>query len=324
MLNKYKKKLKELALYTSFRKLRYILHLTPSFRAVRNFTVHYLGGLYNRIDNHHVFLFGGGLAFSIFVCIVPFVLIMFAVLGNLLDSTYMQFQISTLIETVIPYYQYAEFVKEIIFTRITEVIEYKTVAGIVGGFGLFFAASGLFSSMRTILNTVFGLQEEEHFILAKLKDFALVLLAIVTFFSTTIVMPALDILRQSANQFESLEFLQSGIFEHFIFSALSLFLIFILFFILYIIVPKRKIGKKASAVGALWAAILWEAAKQLFGYYIYNFGTLGKIYGTYALIVVVAFWIYYSSIVFIIGAEIGRLYADRRYAKMKGKELIPE
>ena len=47
-----------------------------------------------------------------------------------------------------------------------------------------------------------------------------------------------------------------------------------------------------------------------------------KIYGTYVLFVVVAFWIYYSSIVFIIGAEIGKLYSDRKYAINKGEEMI--
>jgi len=40
--------------------------------------------------------------------------------------------------------------------------------------------------------------------------------------------------------------------------------------------------------------------------------TLNRIYGTYALIVVVAFWIYYSSILFLVGAEIGQLYRERR------------
>ncbi|MCK7519857.1 MAG: hypothetical protein MZV64_20055 [Ignavibacteriales bacterium] len=37
-----------------------------------------------------------------------------------------------------------------------------------------------------------------------------------------------------------------------------------------------------------------------------TFASFGKIYGAYALVVVVAFWIFYASIVFIIGAEIGK------------------
>jgi len=248
----------------------------------------------------------------------------FAVVGTILDSEYMQLQVNGLIDAIIPYYQYSEFVKRIIFTRINEVIEYKNIAGVVGGFGLLFAASGLFSSMRTILNTVFGIKAEEHFLLAKLKDFTLVIMVIIIFFITTIIMPFVDLLRQKADEFQSLQFLYSGVFEHVVFSILSLILVFILFSILYFAVPKRKIGKKATLLSAMWAALLWEAAKQLFGYYIYNFSSLGKIYGTYALVVVVAFWIYYSSIVFIIGAELGKLYSERRYTINKGEEIIEE
>jgi membrane protein len=283
----------------------------PWFEKVKSFTVHYIGGLYDRIDRHHVFLLGSGLAFSLFVCIVPFVLIIFSVIGTLLDSAQMQYQITTLIDAVIPYYKYSEFVKKIIFSRINEVIEYKTIAGIVGVFGLLFAASGLFSSMRTILNTVFNVETDIHFLLGKLKDFALVIMVILLFFAATIIMPIIDLLRQGATRFKVLEIFQTGIFEHISFSILSFLIILFLFFILYLTVPVVKLPRKATIISAVWAAVLWETAKQAFGFYIYNFGTLGQIYGTYALIVVVAFWIYYSSVVFIIGAEIGQLYTER-------------
>ena len=318
----YRDKIKAASLYSKFRKLRFVLHITPRYQKIKDFLKHYFGGLYNNIDDHHVFLLAGGLAFSLFVCIIPFILIIFAVLGTILDSTYMQYQINLLIDTIIPYYQYSEFVKKIIFSRISEVIEYRNVAGIIGGFGLLFAASGLFSSMRTILNKIFGMETEINFLLAKLKDFALVLMVILIFFFTTILMPVLDVLRQGATQFDSLSFLQSGIFEHFLFTILSLSLIFIVFSILYITVPIKKLKKKAALLSAMWAAFLWEGAKQLFGYYLYNFSAFGRIYGTYALVVVVAFWIYYSSIVFIIGGLIGKLYEDRKYAIMKEGEII--
>ena len=321
---KIKEKVKKVPVYHKYRILRFKLNLTPRYQKIRDFIVHYIGGLIKQIDEHHLFLLAGGLAFSIFICIIPFALIVFAVVGTILNSEYMQLQVNGLIDTIIPYHQYSEFVKRIIFTRISEVIEYKNLAGIIGGFGLLFAASGLFSSMRTILNSVFDSRTDEHFILAKLKDFALVIMVILIFFVTTILMPFVDILRQKADQFQSLNFLYSGIFEHVVFSLLSLVLVFILFSVLYFAVPKKKLGKKATFLSAFWAAILWETAKQIFGYYIYHFSALGKIYGTYVLFVVVAFWIYYSSIVFIVGAELGKLYSDRRYAINKGEEIIEE
>jgi len=247
----------------------------------------------------------------LFLCIIPFILIIFAVLGSILASNNIQYQINLLVDTIIPYYEYSEFVKKIIFTRINEVIEYKTIAGIVGGFGLFFAASGLFSSMRTILNQVFGVTKNVNLLLGKLRDFALVVMVILIFFLTTICAPIIDVLGQSAGQFKELEFFKAPVFQHFFLSLLSFTIIFFVFSVLYITVPLKKLRKSSIAVSAFWAALLWETAKQLFGYYLYHFSSFGKIYGTYALVVVVAFWIYFSSVVFIIGAEIGKLFQER-------------
>jgi membrane protein len=232
-------------------------------------------------------------------------------LGSILASNNIQYQINLLVDTIIPYYEYSEFVKKIIFTRINEVIEYKTIAGIIGGFGLFFAASGLFSSMRTILNQVFGITKNVNLILGKLRDFALVVMVILIFFLTTICAPIIDVLAQSAGQFEELAFFKAPIFQHFFLSLLSFTIIFLVFSVLYITVPLKKLRKRSIVVSAFWAALLWETAKQLFGYYLYHFSSFGKIYGTYALVVVVAFWIYFSSVVFIVGAEIGKLFQER-------------
>lgn len=306
--------IKSLKAYSLFRKVRLILHYKPSYHKIKDFFKHYIGGLISRIDEHHAFLLAGGLAFSLFVCIIPFFLIMFFVLGNILSSQSMQAQVNAAISTIIPYDKYAEFAKKIIFTRIDEVIRYKNLAGIIGSFGLLFAASGLFSSMRTILNRVFGTESNIHFILGKLKDFALVIMVILIFFILTIISPFLDLVRQAAGQWHSLDFFRTGIFEHLIFSLISFVIIFLVFSVLYVSVPVRKLGRKATFISSLWAAILWETAKQGFGFYLHHFTTLGRIYGTYAIVVVVAFWIYYSSIVFIVGAEIGRLYSERKFS----------
>jgi len=191
--------------------VRSFLQFRPSYKKFKVFFKHYILGLRSRIDEHHVFLLAGGLAFSLLVCIIPFFLIMFFILGNILNSHNIQAQVNIAIDTIIPYDNYSEFVKRIIFTRINEVIEYKNIAGIVGGFGLLFAASGLFSSMRTILNKVSGVETNVHFLLGKLRDFALVIMVILIFFITTITSPVLDVIIQSAQGWDKLSFFKSPI-----------------------------------------------------------------------------------------------------------------
>lgn len=283
---------------------------------------HYIGGFYRKLDTHHLFIYAGGLAFSIFLCIIPFILILFWVLGNFLNSSSVEFQINLLIETIIPYESYAEFVKSIITKRIQEIVTYKNVAGYVGAVGLLFAASGLFASLRTILNTIFGEKDDESILKGKLKDLLFIIIIMSFFILSTFLLPLIEVLRSFSQEIFALRFLQYGIFQKAFLSAISLIVLYLLFVVIYRFVPKHKIQKKAARIGAIWAAVLWEGAKQLFGIYIYNYASFGLIYGTYALVIVVAFWIYYSAIVFIIGAEIGKLYDERLILKKNQPTLF--
>ena len=316
MKNKIKAKYKSSSLYSAFRKLRFLLHLRPRLKKIADFVKHYFGGLYTRFDTHHIFLFSGGLAFSLFTCIIPLVLIAFWILGNFLSSEEMELQIITLINTVIPYDEYANFTKEIIFNRVYEVIEFKNVAGILGITGLFFAASGFFSSMRTVLNKINGTDIDINIFLGKLRDFLVILIAILLFFASILAFPIIELLKSIAESTPYLQFFNNPIFQNIFTILFSLLLMTFLNFLFYTFIPTVKIHKRSALLGAFWAAILWVGAKTIFGYYLSHFQTWGKIYGAYALLIVIAFWIYFTAAVFIIGAEIAKLFDERLTEKL--------
>jgi membrane protein len=287
----------------------------PTAYEIKGFLKHYLGGLYKRADEHHVFLFGSGIAFSLFLCIIPFVLIIFSILGSVLRAESVERQISAFIDTLVPYKEYADYARQAIFSRMSEFIKYKTLAGLIGGVGLLFAASGLFSSMRTVLNKVFGVKKDKSVVVGKLRDFGMVLFVVVFVLLATVILPAVDILKNVLHEWAAVNFFSLNKFQHLFITAVSFLIIFVAFYALYSFIPYAKLGRKVPALSALWAAVFWEIAKRLFGYYLYNLATLNKIYGVYTLVVVLAFWIYYSSVIFIIGAEIGQLYRERTALK---------
>jgi membrane protein len=290
------------------------------------FLRHYLGSLYYRIDEDHVFLSAAGLAFSLLVCIIPFVLIVFAVLVYFLQALppdSLEQEINAYIDRFIPYEQYASFVKGIIFSRLdrflAELGGYKKIAVYVGVIGMLFAASGLFSSMRTILNRVYRVDAGKHVVIAKLRDFGMILLVLLFFLISTTSLPMLEVVKDSAHKIKFFEFFRLSFIQNVSFGVVSFLIVFVVFYTLYYLVPYAKLSKRVTAISALCATVLWELAKQAFGYYITNFASLKRIYGTYVLLVVVVFWIYYSSIIFIIGAEIGQLYRERRDTRLHSK-----
>lgn len=269
---------------------------------------HYIKGLYHRINDHHVLLLASALAFSFFICIIPLVLMIFSIIGNIFASTTLENNLSLFIEKIIPYREYAEFVKKIVFNRIEEFKIYRTAAGYIGAAGLLFGASSIFSTMKTILNTIFNVKSEKHPIFEKLKDFGMVALILFFFIISTVLMPGLEIIKSFWDQISFLSFLKIGLVLRFLFFLVSVFIFFSFLFLLYYLIPSKRIPKQAAAISSLVAAVLWEIAIQLFGFYISSSPNLGRIYGAYLLMIVVAFWIYYSSVIIIIGAEVGDLY----------------
>lgn len=282
-------------------------------RHIRPLWSHYLVGLYHRTDEHHFFLIGGGLAFSLFTCIVPFMLITFAILGKILEAAALEAQMGMMIDAMVPYAQQADFVKEVVFSRTRELVINRGVYGIVGVVLLVFTASGLFSSMRTILGMIFGFPRGDNDFWGKLRDFGMVFLVLFVFLVSIVFLPIVEGLKDSAMDSVA-QFREIHSVTMVFFPVLSFLLLFTALFIFYLLISRGKSGKIAAAMSALWATVLWEVAKQVFGFYITHFASIQRIYGAYMLMAVVAFWIYYSSLIFILGAEIGQLYKERRKA----------
>jgi len=320
--NKILRKIKDSRPYVIFRKVRYYLHLVPAWNWFVKFSKHYFGGLYDRTDRHHLFLLSGGLAFSLFVCIIPMTLIIFWLLGKFLNSVEVEMQINTLIDTVIPYNTYAQFVKDVIFERVQEVVEYRNIAGWVGIIGLFFAASGFASSLRTILNKINGTDIDINIFLGKLRDFLVIIIIVLVFLALILTLPILDFLISLAQSTPYLQVFNQPIFHRVFTSSFSFFVMFLIFAVIYKFMPTLKIRKRSVLLGAAWASIFWVTAKVLFGIYLSNFTTFSRIYGAYALGIVVAFWIYYTAAVFILGAEIGKLFDERVTLKIENKQDI--
>jgi membrane protein len=278
-------------------------------------------GIYNRADEHHIFLNASGLAFSLFICIMPLLLIIFALLGEILARPSINDQIYAFIDRAIPYAEYADYVKAMVTERVVEFTTYKREAGVIGFVGLTFAATGLFSGMRTVLNTVFRVKTSESILIAKLRDLLLVIVVMLFVLLSTTLLPMLDVVLRSLSDVPGVTQAQRWLMGGLPVDIVSLGLIFASFLFIYYAVPQVRPTHGVALVGALSAAILWFIAKEAFGFYVSHVVTLKRVYGAYTLLIVVAFWIYYTAIVFIIGAEIGQLHGER--VKMLRERTVP-
>jgi membrane protein len=88
-----------------------------------------------------------------------------------------------------------------------------------------------------------------------------------------------------------------------------------MFYLIFKLVPHGYVNQSVALISSVTAAILSESIKFLFLIYVISFANYQRVYGAYAAIVAVIFWLYYSSFTFVIGAEAGQLYKEKRLIK---------
>ena len=76
------------------------------------------------------------------------------------------------------------------------------------------------------------------------------------------------------------------------------------FFLLYFVLPNTRVKARAAIWGALVAAIVWVAAKNLFGYCITELKLYHTVYGAMALIPMAVLWIYITWLIVLFGLQL--------------------
>ncbi|MFC5698139.1 virulence factor BrkB family protein [Pseudomonas sp. GCM10022186] len=76
------------------------------------------------------------------------------------------------------------------------------------------------------------------------------------------------------------------------------------FTLIYAAVPNARVPVRHAVVGGVFTALLFEAAKALFGLYVSFFPGYQLIYGAFATVPLFLLWIYLSWVIVLFGAEL--------------------
>lgn len=88
----------------------------------------------------------------------------------------------------------------------------------------------------------------------------------------------------------------------------SFLVIATLFGVIYKLLPRIKLSWHDVAIGALGTAALFTLGKYLIGLYIGNSGATDS-FGAAGSLIALLLWVYYSALIFFLGAEFARQYA---------------
>ena len=257
--------------------------------------------------------------FSLFPLLLGLIMIFSIFLGiqgfeqTLIDS----------LKNVIPIFdeQDDEFLKSFFDSLTSNRLATSTLAGI----GLLFASSAVFGTIRKSINFIWEIDKKRTFFQERRIDFSMLFIASFLLISSFVLTTGLSFL----SELVSITFPDSPLIDQNIWNRLALLvpplLTFLVFIICYWWLPNIELSFFSVFPAAILATLAEEINKMIFILYLRNFsGISGSIYGGVSAIIVLMAFIYLSSIILLIGAQISArntVYLNIRKQNIQNKKL---
>ncbi len=257
-----------------------------------------------KFDGDHGLFLSSGITFNLLICLVPLILLLLALVGIYLYSDREVLNhIRRYFENAIP------SLDPRIMKNILRIIRDRKIVGILGIGGLIWTSTWVFSSLRTALNMIFQVEKDRGILRGKAIDLLMILLAGIFLLMSMILTSGITFIQS----YRFGPFLSLGPSLRFILKyIIPFFFTFWMCFLIYKIIPNRKIYFKTALQAALFTSLLWEVSKQLFGWYVQHLGRFSMVYGSLSTLAIFFLWIYYSSAILLLGGEVAFLLEKRR------------
>lgn len=275
----------------------------------------YAQRVWDNSGEDNIFFLAGGIAFNLLLAAVPFFLLLATGLAYLLNQSadVSSTEINSIIDRFLPPHPVNQ--PSPIGELLVPIIKSKQAIGIFGVVGFIWFSTRLFGSLRSVLAAIFDIDTDRGIIAGKIFDVQItivstLLLVLYTGLSAYLALATsrgLLILGQLGLRKDVM-----GGLEYNMGQAIAFCFITLMFYSLYKFLPNRHIRWQTALIASLFTSFMFELAKRVFGAYVQSFSP-GSLYkGTVAAMVIVVIWVYYASMIFILGGEVAQVYELRR------------
>jgi len=285
----------------------------------------YAKRVWDNSGEDNVLFLAGGIAFNILLAAAPFVLLIVWGFAAILHKQPVEANrlVVHYLDRVLP--SHVEGPDAASHQLIESILSSHTKLGIWSAVGFVWFSTRLFGSLRTVLASVFDIEQERGIIQGKIFDIKITVLS--TLLITANALISTYVLIATKTSREALE--ELGIRKDVMGQAsawgtrlVGSALLCVMFFALYKFLPIRRVRAKTAWVAALFTSVMFELAKAAFASYVGSFNP-GSLYtGAVAAVVVVVFWVYYAALIFILGGEVGQVYELRRTRKRQREVFL--
>jgi membrane protein len=244
----------------------------------------------------NVFFLASALTFDALVAGLPFVLLTLGVLGYVVHGTQDPISsIHAIVDRFLPFQSGARDPLAPAEQALVVAAESRRQLSALGVPLFLWFSTRFFGAVRKGLQEVFDTDETRPWLLAKTVDLLLVLISLAVLV---------------ANTMEGFVLGTAAWPQRLLRRMLSFLLGALLFYAVYTMAPGRGVRRKTAVLAAAVAALAFELARFLYGFYLARFATVDRLFSNANVIgiALLLVWTYYTAVVFLLGGEVADTY----------------
>ena len=259
------------------------------------------------------------MGFMLCIGICPFMLFLTALFGWIGKHSFMG-PIFIFMQNIVP-----SDALNVINTVLNEIFFYSK-GGLIAaiGFGItLFLSTNTMAIVAKGLNRAYKIKETRSFIYSRLLALVMVFVhTLVLFLSITMIVFGKVIITFLVTYLGMTQHLANIML--FVRWPIAFLTLFILAYLSYYILPdlmgNERLRRHSALPGSIFFCISWLLGSWGFSLYINNLHTYNFVYGTIAGFAIMMMWLYYTSLLILIGGEIN----SQLYEKLERKEILIE
>lgn len=246
------------------------------------------------------------ISYYMFFCIFPLSLAFISILGFILGSPESEAKVIGAIGDFLP------VSSEFITSTIRDVVRARGSLGVIATLGLLWGGSAVFNVLRRSVNIAWGIKKPRPFLAERAMELTMTLGVGLLLLISIAITTALEVVQQFNATVIGIEFLNGVVFWQVSLMLLSMTLAFATFLLIYKFVPYTRVRWRDVMIGALLAAVGFEATKQIFVWYVTHHAHHHLIFGPVGTIIALLIWAYISAVIVLFCAKLTSVYSRSR------------
>ncbi len=265
-----------------------------------------------------LFFNASAITFNLFICAIPFTLILISILGYVLSTEAAFNELIRYGRELFPSFTFESQSGDVIAGAITlealiePLVGVRQVFGIAGLIILMIFSQGLFHTLKHVLFKVFDIQDRKSPTMELVYNFFAfgIVGGVFIFFTMSISLVSFFSFDEYAIPYTEIV-LELTWLSDWLTGFIPTFFTFLLFFAIYRYISEKRLNNRVALIAAASYTVLFEVAKYGVSIYLeYAFTAYQFFYQGYAALIILSFWAFYSAFLFVFTSVLARAYQD--------------